>query len=568
MKLTVSTLTLCMLFLALLPVGKAQGVDPNDIQSLKVKLAEQQKQIEALRQSLDAQQKLIERLTTPAVKPAQQAAAPAVAPAVAPAQGFTPVGGAVASTTGNLPDMSPVAPSPKYPLPAPQDSGQTSYPTQIQLGNVTIMPVGFMDATAVWRNENAGSGIGSSFGSVPFSNAVPGGKLDEFRFSPQNSRLGFRVDGDWKGYRFIGYNEFDFLGTSASNAIGVTNGAFVPRIRLYWVDVRKGSWEVLGGQSWSMLTPNRKGISALPGDIFYSQVMDVNYVLGLTWTRQPGFRFLWHAPKDVVTWGISLENPNQYMGGSSGGPQITLPTALSAVAGAQLDNGSTSYLSTPNPMPDIITKVAFDPTSRVHFEVAGIVRDFKIVNPTTGQPTSGQTFSKVGAGGSINGNFELFKGFRLITNNYVSDGGGRYIFGQAPDVVVRADGSLSPIHAASMVQGFEYNLSKKLMLWAYFGYIRIGADVALDANGTSKVGYGYLGSSNSQNHLEREYTFGYTHTVWKDAKYGAISMIGQYEYLTRNPWYVALGALDHASDSTIYFDLRYTLPGGVPTTIK
>ena len=280
MKLTVSTLTLCMLFLALPPVGKAQGVDPNDIQSLKVKLAEQQKQIEALRQSLDAQQKLIERLTTPAVKPAQQAAAPAVAPAVAPAQGFTPVGGAVASTTGNLPDMSPVAPSPKYPLPAPQDSGQTSYPTQIQLGNVTIMPVGFMDATAVWRNENAGSGIGSSFGSVPFSNAVPGGKLDEFRFSPQNSRLGFRVDGDWKGYRFIGYNEFDFLGTSASNAIGVTNGAFVPRIRLYWVDVRKGSWEVLGGQSWSMLTPNRKGISALPGDIFYSQVMDVNYVLG------------------------------------------------------------------------------------------------------------------------------------------------------------------------------------------------------------------------------------------------------------------------------------------------
>jgi len=428
--------------------------------------------------------------------------------------------------------------------------------------------VGFMDATAVWRNENTGSGIGSSFGSVPFSNAVPGGKLDEFRFSPQNSRLGFRVDGDWKGYRFIGYNEFDFLGTSGSNAIGVTNGAFVPRIRLYWVDVRKGAWEVLGGQSWSMLTPNRKGISPLPGDIFYSQVMDVNYMLGLTWTRQPGFRFLWHAPKDVVTWGLSFENPNQYMGGSGGGPQITLPSALSAVAGAQLDNTSTSFLSTPNQMPDIITKLAFDPSPRVHFELAGLVRDFKIVNPTTGQPTSGQTFSKIGAGGSINGNFEIFKNFRLITNNYLSDGGGRYIFGQAPDVIVRADGSLSPVHAASMVQGFEATVSKKLMLWAYFGYIRIGADVALDANGTSKVGYGYLGSSNSQNHLEREYTFGYTHTVWKDAKYGAISMIGQYEYLTRNPWYVALGALDHASDSTIYFDLRYTLPGGVPTTIK
>jgi len=41
-------------------------------------------------------------------------------------------------------------------------------------------------------------------------------------------------------------------------------------------------------------------------------------------------------------------------------------------------------------------------------------------------------------------------------------------------------------------------------------------------------------------------------------------VMGQYEYLTRNPWYIALGALDHASDSTIYFNVRYTLPGGVP----
>jgi len=192
------------------------------------------------------------------------------------------------------------------------------------------------------------------------------------------------------------------------------------------------------------------------------------------------------------------------------------------------------------------------------------VRDFKVYNLTTGQPTSGDTFSKVGAGGSLNANFEVFKNFRLITNNFWSDGGGRYIFGQAPDLIIRSDGSISPIHAASMVQGFEANLTKKLMVWAYFGYIRVGQNTALDTNGTTKIGYGFLGSSNSNNHMEREYTFGYTHTIWKDAKYGALSTIGQYEYLTRNPWYVALNALNHASDSTIYFDLRYTLPGGAP----
>ena len=113
----------------------------------------------------------------------------------------------------------------------------------------------------------------------------------------QNSRLGFRIDGDWKGAHFIGYNEFDFLGTSGANNITVTNGAFVPRLRLYWVDVRKGKVEFLAGQSWSMLTPNRRGISPLPGDIFYSQVIDVNYMAGLTWTRQPGMRVLFH-PND------------------------------------------------------------------------------------------------------------------------------------------------------------------------------------------------------------------------------------------------------------------------------
>src|ERR1039458_10481868 len=106
MKLTVSTLTVCMLALTFLPVGKAQGSDANDIELLKAKQAEQQKQIEVLRQSVDAHQNLIERLTTPAAKPTEQAT-------TQPAPGFTRAGGAVASATGALPDMSPDAPSPK-----------------------------------------------------------------------------------------------------------------------------------------------------------------------------------------------------------------------------------------------------------------------------------------------------------------------------------------------------------------------------------------------------------------------------------------------------------------------
>ena len=208
-------------------------------------------------------------------------------------------------------------------------------PTFLRLGSVCIVPVGFMDLTPFWRDKNAGSSMGSNFGSVPYNN-VANGNLSEFHFSQQNSRLGFRIDGDWKGTHFIGYNEFDFNGTSGSTNLAVSNGAIVPRLRLYWVDVRKGKVEFLAGQSWSMLTPNRNGISALPGDLFYSQVIDINYMAGLTWTRQPGMRVLFH-PNKKVTFGFSAEKPDQYIGGSAGGSGITLPTALAGLASTQLD---------------------------------------------------------------------------------------------------------------------------------------------------------------------------------------------------------------------------------------
>ncbi len=275
--------------------------------TLKAQLAEQQKQIDQLKLALEDQKKLIEKVASAApAQPGQDTFALPRDKAL----------GDVASTTPIIPSIAPAAkpalergaspqPRPATRATAPPDTN--AVPPYLRFGSVCITPVGFMDATFVWRDKNAASGIGSNFGSIPYNNVV-NGKLSEVRFSPQNSRIGFRVDGDWKGAHFIGYNEFDFLGTSGSNAITVTNGAFVPRLRLYWVDVRKGGWEFLAGQSWSMLTPNRIGISPLPGDLFYSQVMDVNYMAGLTWTRQPGMRVLYHAG-DKVTFGFSAREP-------------------------------------------------------------------------------------------------------------------------------------------------------------------------------------------------------------------------------------------------------------------
>jgi hypothetical protein len=469
----------------------------------------------------------------------------------------------------------PAIPGLPAPRTAAQDSGngsknpcesnqdENSVPPYLRLGSVCIVPVGFMDATSVWRDKNAGSGIGTSFGSVPYNNAV-NGNLSEFRFSPQNSRLGFRVDGDWKGTHFIGYSEFDFLGTSGSTTLTVTNGAFVPRLRLFWLDLRKGKLEFLGGQSWSMLTPNRRGISPLPGDIFYSQVIDVNYMAGLTWTRQPGMRVLYH-PNEKTTFGVSLENPDQYIGGSAGGSGITLPSAYTALASTQLDNGpnigtASTVLSVPTVAPDVIAKIAFDPNSRLHVEAAGIERTFKIVNPAL----LSQHFSTTGGGVQLGINAEVIRNIRLISTNFWSDGGGRYLFGQAPDLMVRADGSLSLIHSGGTVDGVEATVKNNTLLYGYYGGIFIGRDSALDANGKSLIGYGYTGAPNSQNRAINEITFGFNQTMWRNPRYGAVNFMGQYEWMQRNPWFVAIGAPKAAHDNTIYINVRYTLPGSMP----
>jgi|SRR5450432_695512 hypothetical protein len=149
------------------------------------------------------------------------------------------------SVLANPPPRPPASPLTKgdNPCEAPPDAN--SVPAYLRIGSTCVIPVGFIDLTGVWRDKNAASGIGSNFSSAPFN--VAAGKLSEFRFSPQNSRLGFRADGDWKGSHFSVYNEFDFLGTSGTSNLGVTNGAFVPRIRLFWVDVRKRQMGIPGG---------------------------------------------------------------------------------------------------------------------------------------------------------------------------------------------------------------------------------------------------------------------------------------------------------------------------------
>ncbi|MGH9559717.1 MAG: hypothetical protein ACRD30_10790 [Bryobacteraceae bacterium] len=326
-------------------------------------------------------------------------------------------------------------------------------PLHLKIGNAYITPVGFMDMTLVSRSVNAGSGIGTNFGSIPYGN-TQAGSLTESRLSIQNSRIGARFDALVNDYRILGYWEADFLGQVGNPpnvGIAVTSNSYPLRLRLFFGDVSKGKFEFLAGQSWSLLTPNRTGISPLPSDIFYSQDIDVNYQLGLVWTRVPGFRGVYRA-SDKVAIGVSLENSEPYVGGGNGGSAIVAPSAFSGILGTQINNGS-SVITAPAVHPDIIAKVAFDPSGKFHFEVAGVEITDKISDPSS--TPAFQTSTKAGGGGSVNLSYALAKNFRIVTNNFYGAGTGRYIFGQAPDFMIRSNGSISLVRSGSTVSVFE-----------------------------------------------------------------------------------------------------------------
>jgi hypothetical protein len=446
-------------------------------------------------------------------------------------------------------------------------------PLSVKIGSARFIPGGFLDLAAFFRTTNVGSGIATSFGSIPFNNQLPQAALTETRFSSQYSRLSLAVDADLTPSTSVtGYVESDFLGYEPANAYVTANSDSL-RLRLFFASVKHGKWEVLGGQSWSLLTPNRVGLSPMPADIFYTLNEDPNFQVGLIWARQPQFRVMYH-PTSFWAIGLSLENPQQYAPDS-----VVFPTTYFS---SQFDNGSGSTSATssasntdvPNLHPDIVVKTAFDwePWGHdLHLEAAGLVRSFRISNDLT-TPTSTNTIT--GGGGSVNLNFEVVKNLRLIANSFYSDGGGRYVFGLGPDAIVKPNGTLSGVHSGSGLAGFEWQATPRYMLYSYYGaayfernFGLLGATPASSCAGTlgfTCVGFGFPGSANSSNRAIQEGTFGVIPTLWSSPNFGKIQIITQYSYLVRSPWSipdVTSGPNPkNAHVSMVYGSFRYLLP--------
>jgi hypothetical protein len=415
-----------------------------------------------------------------------------------------------------------------------------------RIGGAEFTPGGFLDLSTVWRSTNGGSGVATSFGSIPANNSAAG-KLSEWRFSSYNSRITLKVTErplENENVVATGYVETDFAGSTPATAY-VTSNSNTFRLRQAWGNVQIGKLEILGGQAWTLMTPNREGTSPVPSTVFVGLGQDSSYLAGLVWVRQSQVRAAYHLTSHWTA-AFSVENPQQYVTGAT-----ILPSDFSS----QFDNSSGNS-TVPNARPDFVAKAAFDakPAGRaVHIEFAGLSRQFRTLT------AEGVRKSSQGWGGSVNMSIEPVKNLRWILTSFFSRGGGRYIMGMGPDVVVGPDGSISTVHSTSGIAGIEYQVARHSQAFAYYSGAYFGRKYFTVSPG-NYLGFGYPGSSHLANRQIQEVSAGYIRTFWKSAEYGSFLIVGQYSYVTRAPWYAATGSNPDMHTHMIFAGMRFTLP--------
>ena len=522
--------------------------------------AEHSKELESEREALRDELNAIQRLEARLGALDGNAPVPAMA-AVQPAIGVTP-----APRAQQNDQTAPVTTQPINVVTVPN-------PYSIKIGGADFTPGGFIDLTGIFRSTNDGtSGLSTNLSSIPFNSTLPQGQLSEFRFTSQGSRLSLKVDANIShSTAATAYVESDFNGYEPANAEASTKSDTL-RLRLAWAQIRHGRWEVLTGQAWSLLTPTRVGLSPLPENIFTALRLDTSYLAGMVYARQPGVRFT-YRPNSWSAFAIALENPDQFVPSS-----VTFPNdGATNFFSTQFDNGSsntsatsaTSNTAAPNLHPDIIVKTAFDRTlagKALHVDIGGVARSFKDFSNLS-VPRATDTI--VEGAGQFNAIFEVFKGFHLIGNAFYGEGGGRYVGALGPDVVVKPDGTLSPVRSGSAIFGYEWQLTPQLVVDGYYSgayfwrnYRTTTSALGAPCGSVSAfcVGFGFPGSANSDNKDYQEATIGLTPTIWSSPNYGRLQFISQFSYIVLAPWYVPSGNPKNAHAFISFVNLRYIIP--------
>jgi len=567
-----------------------------DVQALKDALAAQQQQIQQLTQQLQRQQALQE---------AQQSALNAVQKAPAnPSQQVASLGIAGINAINSV--QQDAAPSQ---TPNPDDTPQTfnkqmEGPVTIHFRGINITPGGYAEAAFIRRSRALSADLPTPYNSVTMPGASQS-QIPEFFGSGRQSKITTFVDGRLKNVDLSSYVSADFLSAGVTSTSNQTN-SYTLRLRQAWAQAKfDNGWAFLGGQVWSLVTENGKGIS--PDDDLgrtndaRPKTIDPSYNVGFVFARQYGIRVTKNFG-DKVAIAFSVENP-----------QATVTThgnAANFLVG-QL-GASNSYNTTANysfnPAPDIVAKIAFDPGVG-HYEVFGLLdrfsdRVFPCVenfasascgNLTAASAAGAHNASKEGGGIGASARWNIAKRVTFGVKGFGGSGIGRYAPAGLSDASINGDGTLHLIKGLEGLTTFEVHLTKKLDFVGYGGveYASRTAsfDPFLNKGAGAVVGYGAPGFTNTACYTEAapgaggfspgslgssctadsraviEGTAGFWYKFYNGPR-GRFQFGADYAYVTRNTWSgyggltqpVSNGLEPHGIDNMIFTSFRYYLP--------
>ena len=575
-----------------------------DVQSLKDALAAQQQQIQRLSEQLQQVQQNVQQ--------AQVAAADAARTATASQLQVSQQQQAVGALKNDVADLKTVSSaSQKNTVPTNavlslQDSLQTpnqqpaqvfnkqmESPITIRFRGINITPGGYVEGAFVRRSRALGADLPTPFNSLTMPGASQS-QLSEFFGSARQSKITTFVEGRVGNIDLSSYVSADFLSAGVTSTSTQTN-SYTLRLRQAWGQVKfDNGWSFLGGQEWSLVTEDAKGIA--PDDDMGKtndvrpKTIDPSYNVGFDFARQYGIRVT-KKLSDQVAVAFAVENP-----------QATVTTHgnannyLFTQAGASNSFNTTATYGF-NPAPDLIAKIAFDPGFG-HYEVFGLVnrftdRVFPCEDITAGtfcgsatgpNPSSAYNFSKEGGGVGASARWTFAKHVTFGLKGFGGSGIGRYAPGGLADATINPNGTVRLVKNLHGLATLELK-TKRVDFFSYGGAELADRTWSIDPVSGKPVGYGAPGFNNTGCYTETapgtstlvsgpiggtlsnctadtraliEGTVGFWYRFYSGPR-GRFQYGTQYSYVTRNTW-AGDDRQPNGVDNMVFTSFRYYLP--------
>ncbi|MDE3059411.1 MAG: YbaB/EbfC family nucleoid-associated protein [Pseudomonadota bacterium] len=341
---------------------------------------------------------------------------------------------------------------------------------EIKVGDkVTITPGGFIETAGIYRTRNETADVGSNFNTsmpYPISHSY---HMPEFRGSARQSRLSLLAEGKPDANMSLAaYFESDFLG-AAPTANSNESNSYNPRLRQAYATLDRSDWgmHILAGQSWSLVTLDKQGITPRKENI--PLTIDAQYVPGFNWTRNPQVRFVEDFYDQKLWAGLSFESPQALPSCNSSVSTFcgtTTPTLTFNNTGGSLFAPTSTYST--DFAPDIVAKLAADP-GYGHYEVYGLGRFFRDRNNTTMSNNTAMG-GGIGAGAILP---VISKRLDFQISGLAGKGIGRYGSAQLPDITFKPNGDIAPISSFDLLAGLIGHPDEQWDLYFYGGTERV-----------------------------------------------------------------------------------------------